>query len=231
MVSNDSAKQAAGVAAASLVQNESLVGLGTGTTVRFFIEELSARFRQGLRVRCVATSVASWNLGKKHGLPMIDMAGITGLDIVVDGADEIDPHKEMIKGGGGALLREKILASISREMVVVVDSTKLVHRLGSFPLPVEVVPFAFDATFLQIQKLGFVAHCRLDATGHSYVTDGGNRIVDIDISKSQETHHEIHRRLCALPGVIDTGFFFGLAGRVIVGCNDGTAQIKSSLEV
>jgi ribose 5-phosphate isomerase A len=159
---------------------------------------------------------------------MLDIAGITSLDVTVDGADEIDPDKNMIKGGGGALLREKILASISKEMIVVVDRRKLVEHLGAFPLPVEVIPFALDATQEQIKRLGFNARLRMKNDQEPVVTDGGNRIFDIDLKGVSWSPREIDQKLRLLPGVIEVGFFFGLAGRVVIGNDDGTVEIWNS---
>ncbi len=223
------AKRAAGVAAAELVQDGMLVGLGTGSTAAHFIRALGARHQQGLRLRCVATSTKSWQLGEECGLPMIEMAGITALDIIVDGADEIDQNKDMIKGGGGALLREKILASISQEMVVIVDQHKVVDKLGTHLLPIEVVAFAFDATNEQIRHLGFVPQSRMTPSQELFVTDGGNHIVDIDIRSVPWLPQEIDHKLRLLPGVVETGFFFGMAGRVIIGFDNGTAQMRQHL--
>jgi ribose 5-phosphate isomerase A len=217
------AKQAAGEAAAKLIKDGMLIGLGTGTTAAFFIQSLAIKCQQGLKVRCVATSNASFEMGQKLGLNMVDMKGITRLDMTIDGADEIDNDKNMIKGGGGALLREKILASISDEMVVVVDSSKVVERLGAFPLPVEVVEFGLDATVQEIEDLGFNGKVRTK-DGKIYITDGGNRIIDIDLSTQTLGYHEINDRLNDVVGVVETGFFFGLAGRVVVGGSDGTVK-------
>ncbi len=222
---NTHAKELAGITAAKLIQPDMLVGLGTGSTATHFIRALSQRCRDGLQIRCVATSTGSWDLGNSLGLPMIDIQGITNVDITVDGADEIDPAKNMIKGGGGALLREKILASMSREMVVVVDEHKLVERLGNFPLPVEVEPYGFDATVERIGRIGFKGKQRIKVSGDKYVTDGGHYIIDLDLKKASMSPAQIDSILRALPGVIETGFFFGLAGRVIVGNNDGTIGI------
>ncbi len=221
---NAQAKELAGKAAAKLIQEDMLVGLGTGSTATHFIRALSQRCRDGLSIRCVATSRASWDLGNSLGLPMIDMDGITNVDMTVDGADEIDPAKNMIKGGGGALLREKILASISREMVVVVDEHKLVQRLGQFPLPIEVEPFGFDATAKRVKDLGLSGKTRTKISGDKYETDGGHYIIDIDLKNVSMSPAQIDSMLRALPGVIETGFFLGMAGRVIVGMNDGSIK-------
>ena len=138
-MNQETIKKAVGYKAAELIEEGMLVGLGTGTTVYYFIEKLIERVSNGLKIQAVSSSLHSAELGQKGGIPMVDINKLSYLDITVDGADEIDPKKRMIKGGGGALLREKILASMSREMVVVVDESKLSHHLGQkklFPLPI-----------------------------------------------------------------------------------------------
>ncbi|MDP1834655.1 MAG: ribose-5-phosphate isomerase RpiA [Chlamydiales bacterium] len=221
---DNQAKQAVGFAAAEMVQEGMLVGLGTGSTAAFFIQRLGQRCVEGLKIKCVATSVHSWKLGEQNCLSMIDMSGITRIDLTVDGADEIDHDKNMIKGGGGALLREKILASISHEMLVVVDSGKVVQHLGAFPLAVEVVDFGCDATIEQIRNLQLLPKRRVK-DGKAFVTDGGNCIVDIDLSKEHRKLFDIDRALRQLPGVVETGYFSGLAGRVLIGHEDGRVEM------
>lgn len=221
------AKKAAGQAAADLVEAGMRVGLGTGSTAAFFIKGLIERCKQGLKIEAVATSEKSFQLAKEGGIPLIDITPIDRLDLTVDGADEIDPQKRMIKGGGGALLREKIIATMSREMIVIVDEGKLVKELGKFPLPIEIVPFAYKATLRHLADLGFHGVLRQDASGNVYITDNGNYIFDIhfkELCANPEIDHQLIRNV---PGVIETGFFFHLAGRVIVGFNDGRVEIRS----
>ncbi len=220
------AKQAAGKAAAALIQPNMLVGLGTGSTAFYFIEALIERCRSnGLKISAVATSQASAAQATAGGIPLYDINRVTSLDITVDGADEIDHQKRMIKGGGGALLREKILASISREMVVIIDEDKLVDQLGVFPLPIEIVPFANQLTLYRVGKLGYQGAFRRTSKGELYVTDNGNYIIDITFPQGCQSPEHDQAILRALPGVIETGFFFNLAGRVIVGKANGTVKI------
>lgn len=223
----DAAKIAAGKAAADLIADGMVVGLGTGSTAMRFIESLIERCHQGLKIIAVATSIKSLEQAKAGGIPIADINSITSIAITVDGADEIDPTKRMIKGGGGALLREKIIANMSKEMVVVVDENKLVKRLGACPLPVEVVPFAITATIDKINQLGYngTMRCRSDAT--PYITDNGNYIYDIHFRELRLHPEEDHNKIRSIPGVVDTGFFFHLAGRVIVGHADGKVEIRS----
>ncbi len=224
------AKRAAAELAAQWVDEGMCVGLGTGSTASLFIRALATRVSEGLKVTCVATSVASHDLGVELGLSMVSADAITEIDITVDGADEIDPHKNMIKGGGGALLREKIIASISREMVVVVDESKRVPKLGAFPLPIEVLPFGFAATCAQIAKLGLKPVTRTNAQGDPYVTDGEQHLVDVDMREWAGSYTDLDIALHAIPGVVETGLFLGMAGRVVVGCKDGSTELWQEVE-
>lgn len=220
------AKQAAGHAAAALIQDGMLIGLGTGSTAAYFIESLIERVQNGLKISAVGTSDRSEKQARDGGIPFVDVNTITELDVTVDGADEIDHQKRMIKGGGGALLREKIVASMSREMIVIIDEKKLVDRLGGFPLPVEVVAFAHQVTLHKIQKLGYNGSFRAVKDGSLYKTDNGNYIIDIAFQDGGCANPEKDDAIIrTIPGVVETGFFFNLAGRVIEGYQDGSVKI------
>lgn len=220
------AKQAAGEAAAQLVQNGMIIGLGTGSTAAYFIENLIVRCRQeGLRIHALPTSERSAQQAHAGGIPLCDPHTVTHLDLTIDGADEIDHQKRMIKGGGGALLREKISASISNEMIVIIDSDKLVTSLGGFPLPVEIIPFAYEATLAHIRRLGYDARLRTTKTGELYTTDNHNYLIDLTFSNGIASPEKEETALKKIPGVVETGFFFHLAGRVIIGQRDGSIQI------
>lgn len=225
-MSTDAVKKAVGYKAAELVENGMRIGLGTGTTAFYFIEKLGQRCREGLKVHAAASSTGSLEQAKKEGIPLLDIDTTTSLDLTVDGADEIDPKKRMIKGGGGALVREKMIAAMSREMVVIVDEKKLVPSLGKCKLPVEVIPFAKTATLHHIQKAGYRGEFRKKPDGGIYITDNSNLIIDIHFDSPRENPEEDHETLIHIPGVVDTGFFFNLAGRVIVGFADGQVVIK-----
>lgn len=220
-----SAKMAAAKAAAEFIQPGMRVGLGTGSTAILFIEALGARCREGLSIEAISSSDDSLNLARKVQIPIADPANVTALDITVDGADEIDPEKRMIKGGGGALLREKIIASMSKEMVVVVDSSKCVEALGAFPLAVEVTPFCHQATQAHLSLLGYQGSMR-QKNNALYVTDNGNYIFDIRLPYPCRAPAEDHNKIRSVPGVVETGLFIGLAGRVIIGYPDGRVEIK-----
>lgn len=222
------AKKAAGYAAADLVQNGMIVGLGTGTTATFFIERLIERFHEGLQIFVVATSKKSETLARQGGIPFIDIDSLSSIDLTVDGADEIDRNKNMIKGGGGALLREKIIASMSKQRIVVVDESKLVDRLGRFPLAVEIVPFAYSATIHRIENMGYSGKLRVDALGEIFMTDNGNYIYDIHFKQLIDNPVELHHLLREIVGVIESGLFIHLADKIVVGYYDDRVKIFSS---
>ena len=208
------------------IQDGMVIGLGSGSTSAYFIELLGMVIReQGLHIRGVATSRASAQLAAKHNIPLIDLNDVPRIDITIDGADEIDPEKRMIKGRGGAHVREKIVASASREVIIIVDESKLVPHLGKGPLPVEVIPFGAPSTRHKIEQLGYQGTWRLSPDRSFYITDNGNFLFDIQLK--EPTHHpeSDHDRLRHIPGVVDTGFFFGLAGRIVVGAANGTSRV------
>ena len=222
-MSIEAAKRVAGEKAASFIENGMIVGLGTGSTAAYFIEHLIQRCKKGLKITAVASSTRSQELAKKGGIPLIDINTITLIDITVDGADEIDPEKRMIKGAGGALLREKIVASMSKEMVVILDEKKLVPHLGSCKLPVEIIPFAHPATIAKLKKRGYTGELRLKDQS-PYLTENGNYIYDIELSKCRP--EEDHEAILQVPGVVETGFFLDYAGRVVIGFLDGNLEVR-----
>lgn len=220
------AKKAAAATAVKFIQEGMHVGLGTGSTAAYFIDALIDRCRQGLQIRAVATSEKSYDQAIKGGIPMLDVEAITTLDITIDGADEIDKKKRMIKGGGGALLREKIIATISKEMMVIIDEGKMVSSLGSFPLPVEIARFAHKATINILNEKGYFGKLRM-ADESPYITDCGHYIYDVSFSGALENPEDQEAIIRAIPGVMTTGFFFNLAGRVVIGNYEGSVKIIS----
>lgn len=223
---NEEAKKAAGRKAAEWIEKGMIVGLGSGSTAGYFIESLIERCRKGLSIQAVASSHASAKAAQKGGIEVIDINSVPRIDITVDGADEIDPQKRMIKGGGGAHLREKILANASRELVIIVDESKLVPALGHAKLPVEIVFYGSPATRSKIEHLGFSGKWRTNADHTLFITDNGNLLFDIHFPSPPPHPEAIDEQLRRIPGVIDTGFFFHLAGRVIVGYPDGQVKIQ-----
>lgn len=225
-MSIDEIKKAIGYKAAEFVENGMIVGLGTGSTAFFFIERLIQKCKEGLKIQAVASSNQSFQQAKKGNIPLLDIDNVTTLDLTVDGADEIDPQKRMIKGGGGAHVREKIVATMSREMIVIVDERKLVPILGKCKLPVEILPFARNSIFHHICKAGYHGEFRKNVDGSLFITDNGNLLVDIHFDTPRQYPELDHETLIHIPGIVDTGFFFNLAGRVIVGFADGQIIVK-----
>jgi ribose 5-phosphate isomerase A len=222
----ESVKKTVGVKSAELIENGMIVGLGTGTTAYYFIEKLIERCRNGLKIKAVASSDQSMRQALEGGIPMIDINLISYIDLTVDGADEIDPEKRMIKGGGGALLREKIVASMSSEMIVIIDEHKLVQKLGTCKLPVEIIPFGFLATIKKLERLGFNGAIRKKKNGETYTTDNSNWIYDIHYPQPTDDPERDDALIQSIPGVVETGYFFNLAGRVIIGFMDGQIVIQ-----
>lgn len=220
-------KEAAGHAAAALIEPGMVVGIGTGSTARFFIEALGKRCSAGLQIRGVVTSQASQKLAKEVGIPLVTIDEVDEIDLTVDGADEIDPQKRMVKGGGGALLREKIIATHSREMVVVVDSSKRVDQLGAFGLPIEITPFGYTQTVRLIERLGKKAKLRTTQSGELVITDNRNYLVDLAFASPIEDPEQLEIDLLLIPGVVETGLFLTQGGRVFVGQPDGTVTTLS----
>lgn len=218
------AKRAAAKAAVALVKEGMTIGLGSGTTAHYFIENLTQKIKNGLQIRALASSLESEALARKGGIPLLDAGKTHLLDLTVDGADEIDHSKRMIKGAGGALVREKIMASMSREMVVIVDESKQVEKLGKALLPVEIVPYGCEATRLHLEKSGYKGLWRQKQHGGLYITDNGNQILDIHFEKLREHPEKDDEKIRAIPGVVDTGFFFHLAGRVMIGYLNGEVR-------
>ena len=207
-MSFESIKKAVGYQAAELIQDGMHVGLGTGSTAFYFIERLTQRFQRGLKIKVLASSQRSLTQARQAGLPLLDIDAITSLDVTVDGADQIDHQKRMIKGGGGAHVREKILANMSRELIIIVDESKLVTELGLCQLPVEVLTFAHLATLHQIEKAGYKARLRTTAQNTLFLTDNQNYIIDIALDHLCDHPEKEHETLMHIPGVVDTGFFF-----------------------
>ena len=203
-----------------------VIGLGTGSTAEFAIRALGERARsEGLQLRCVPTSLASARLGEEVGLDIRSLEDCGAVDLTIDGADEVDPRLDLIKGLGGALLREKIVASVSAREVIIVDASKKVDRLGTrSPLPVEVVPFAWTLCRTRLLELAGRPELRLDGQGQPLVTDNGNYILDCRFHEGIADPGGMERRIGAIPGVVENGLFIGLADAVVVG-DQGRCQV------
>jgi len=219
------AKQAAGEYAARLVEPGWTVGLGTGSTAAFLVRALGRRVREeGLVFRGIPTSTATRELALSEGLTLVSLDEVATVDLTIDGADEIDPALALIKGGGGALLWEKIVAAASRELVVIADAAKLVRVLGHFPLPIEVVPTGWTHVRERVRALGAEVMLRKRADESPFVTDGGHYIIDAWF-KRIEAPAVLAAELDRIVGVVEHGLFVGLAQRALIG-QDGGAVVE-----
>lgn len=221
------AKQAAGYRAAEWVKDGMKVGLGTGSTAYYAIEKIGQMVAEGLRIRAIATSNASEELAVKYNIPLLQAGEVDRLDIAIDGADEVDPGLSLIKGGGGALLREKLVAINSDRFIVIADSGKIVPHLGQFKLPIEIVPFGYEWTLKQLERRYSVPFETRMRGAERYVTDNGNYIVDAAFGKIANPA-VLAEELKAITGVVDHGLFVGIADTVVVGYDDGHTEIKEA---
>jgi ribose 5-phosphate isomerase A len=229
-MSADSQKRAVGEAAAALVEDGMTVGLGTGSTAAFLVAALGARVAaEGLRLRCVATSSATQALAARHGLSLLDLNEAGDIDLTIDGADEIGPDLALIKGGGAALLREKLVWEASQRCIAIADAGKHVAQLGAFPLPIEVVAFGHVTTARRLaatlQACGVSAPPRLRTRDGEVVrTDGGNLIYDVACVAIADPAI-LAVALKGLTGVVEHGLFLGLASEALIGTPDGVQRI------
>jgi ribose 5-phosphate isomerase A len=221
-------KEAAGGRAAEMIEDGMTLGLGTGSTVHFTIVRLAERLRaEHLRVRGVPTSVDTERKARELGIPLATLDEVESIDLTIDGADEIDARFDMIKGGGGALLREKVVASVSRRVAIVVGASKVVERLGTtFALPVEVVPFALASVGRALARLACEPVLRRAQSG-PFVTDNGNWILDCRFARGIDDAPALERAIDAIPGVVESGLFIGMAHVLVVGREDGTCEVRT----
>jgi ribose 5-phosphate isomerase A len=231
----DDWKQQAAERALTLVENGMTLGLGTGSTAARFVDLVGQKIKDGLRLRCVPTSEATRAHAERLGIPLITLDQHPFLDLTVDGADEIDPDLRLIKGGGGALLMEKIVATASGRMVVIADASKRVAKLGRFPLPVEVVRFGLGATRNMIEVLAADAGCtgdirqRMRPDGQPFVTDSGHFILDCAFGRIEDPE-ALDEALKLIPGVVENGLFLGIADAAIVAGPGGVVMLERDEE-
>ena len=217
----DILKKAAGVEAAKLVENDMVTGLGTGSTVRFLVDELGRRVEEeGLRFTAVTTSRRTREQAQGYGIHTVDIDDVDHVDITIDGADEVDQHFNGIKGGGAALLWEKIVATNSHSIVWIVDTSKIVETIGAFPLPVEVIPFGSGHVIRRFEARGYRPTLRLDAHGEPVRTDEDNYVVDLHLGKIEHPE-DLALDLITTVGVVEHGLFLNMVDKVIVGDPNG----------
>ena len=230
-MNTDAHKRAAAARAVEFVRPGMRLGLGTGSTAKYFVELIGERVRAGLDVVAVPTSEATLADAKRCGIALTTLDDTPLLDLTVDGADEIAPDLSLIKGGGGALLREKIVAAASARMIVIADESKWVDALGQFLLPIEIVPFgaaaiqcAIDEAIKRVQK-GGPLRIRQAKSGHPFVTDGGHWIIDAQLGRIDDPAALAHA-LAAVPGIVEHGLFIGLADMAIIGGPNGVKVVE-----
>ncbi|HST12417.1 MAG TPA: ribose-5-phosphate isomerase RpiA [Terriglobales bacterium] len=214
-MANDAEKEAAARASLKYVRDGQVVGLGTGSTANFAIRLLGEKVRAGMKLRGIPSSIASRDLASQVGIPLTTFDEVQEIDVTIDGADEFDPALNLIKGGGGAMLREKIVASASKQLIIVTDASKQVPVLGKFPLPLEVIAFAEPLIAKKVSALGAQVVRRLDKNGKPYVTDEGHHILDCHFGKIPDPP-ALARMLSDMPGIVEHGLFVGMANVVVM---------------
>lgn len=218
----DSLKRAAALKAVDYVKDGMVVGLGTGSTAKHMVIALGEKVKAGMKLRGVSTSQETAALARQSGITLIESDNRWVIDVTIDGADQVDPAFNLIKGGGGALLKEKIVAASAKQFIVLVDYTKRVPVLGgSFPLPIEVVPFGWGSTAREIETLTQSRVVLRERNGAPFKTEAGNLIVDVHLARIDQPR-ELETALNQIPGVVETGLFVGRTDVLIVGTAGGT---------
>lgn len=220
MFSNDEIKKKLGFAAVAYVEDGMTIGAGTGTTAFWFLQALGEKIRSGLSVRAVPTSSQTEEVLHTYSVPVKYLNDVEKIDLVIDGADEIDPDFNLIKGGGGAHLQEKMVAAAADRMLVMADASKLVQQLGKFPLPLEVIPFGWKPVARRIEKEFGIKTAIRQKTNNVFISDQGHYILDCHFGKIDEPK-ELHAWLNQLPGVVENGLFLGMASATLIGYPDG----------
>jgi len=224
-MANDLEKETAARASLGFIHDGDVVGLGTGSTAAYAVRFIAERVQAGLKIRGIPTSVRTKELAASLGIPLTTLDECQQIDVTIDGADEVNPDLQLIKGGGGALLREKITASASRQLVIIADSTKQVPVLGKFPLPVEVIPFAQALVSREIAALGATVQLRNGSSGKPFVTDEGHHILDCSFGQIPDPP-ALASKLESMPGVVDHGLFIGMASVALIGKGDKVLELR-----
>lgn len=224
-MAHDQEKEAAARASLRFVRDGDVVGLGTGSTAAYVVRFLAERVHAGLKIRGIPTSTQTKELAKTAGIPLTTLDEVQSIDVTIDGADEFDPQLNLIKGGGGALLHEKIVASASRLEVIIADSSKQVPVLGKFPLPVEVIPFAEALLTRKIESLGAMVKIRQSSEGGAFLTDEHHHILDCHFGQIADPP-ALARKLEAMPGIVEHGLFIGMADVVLVAAGEQVRELR-----
>jgi ribose 5-phosphate isomerase A len=219
-------KKAAAEKAVEYVEDGMVLGLGSGTTVYWFLKRLGELVDQGLNIKGIPSSLRTEGWAKEFGIPLTDFSEVKTLDLAIDGADEIDPGFQLTKGGGGSLLREKLVNAHTKRVIIIADESKMVDHLGSFPLPVEVVPFAWQRTADKIEALGGIPVLR-HRNGEVFISNNGNYILDCSFGRIEDPR-TLHTRLKLLLGVVETGLFIDMTDIVILAGPEGAKVLNKN---
>lgn len=218
----DTLKKIAAEEAVTYIKEGMIVGLGTGSTTEIAINKIGEKNIEGFDIIGIPTSMRTEKLAKNLGIPISNINDHPDIDITIDGADQVNPNLNLIKGGGGALLREKIVASCTNREIIIIDETKLVQTF-TFPLPVEIIPYGWKTTILKLEKLG--CHPTLRKKEKIFLTDNQNYIVDCQFHEIQEN---LEKKINSIPGVVENGLFIDLADEIVVGTEEGIKKIKKT---
>lgn len=221
-------KRIAAQKAVDHLQNGMIVGLGTGSTVKYALQRIGERIQEGLQIQGIPTSIETKRIAQRENIPLTKLSDNAEIDITIDGADEVDSDLNLIKGGGGALTREKIIAHHTKKLIIVVDDSKIVKSLGiDFPLPVEVVKFEWESTKKELEKFGCNVELR-KIMEDPFITDNGNYILDCEFNRITDPE-QLEMDINMIPGVVENGLFIGLANEVIVGSKQGIMTLEKEL--
>jgi ribose 5-phosphate isomerase A len=220
----DKEKELAGYKVSDFVKDGMILGLGTGSTFYYAIKKIGEMVKEGLEIKAVSTSSSTDKLAKSLNIPLLSIDDVDEVDLTIDGADEVDPNFNGIKGGGGALLFEKVVAKFSKQNLWVVNSAKMVDKLGAFPLPIEVVPFAVGNVCKKLVKLGYNPKVRMK-NGEQFITDSANNIIDVKLGIIEDPY-KMEVDLNMIPGVVENGLFLDVVDIVIVGRGNTVEVIR-----
>jgi ribose 5-phosphate isomerase A len=223
MLSSNEIKQRVALKATRLVEPGMTIGLGSGTTMYWFVTALAEHVKEGLQFTAVPTSIEVEKLAEEKGISLKALNDVEYIDLTIDGADEIDPNWQLIKGGGGALLQEKLVASVSRKLVIIADQSKMVEQLGNFPLPVEVVPYAWKHVQRRLEQLYKIRTSLREKNNRPFLTDHGHYILDCHFKRITDAT-SLNGELNLIPGIVETGLFIDMVSGLYIGYPDGSIK-------
>ncbi|ABR34527.1 MULTISPECIES: ribose-5-phosphate isomerase RpiA [Clostridium] len=219
-------KRVAGEKSTEYIKDGMILGLGTGSTAYYMIKKVGELIKNGMKIKAVATSKSTESLARELKIPLLSIDEVDRIDLAIDGVDEIDNEFNAIKGGGGALFREKIVASLANEVIWIMDESKLVDGIGEFPLPVEILPYGYKHVIKELQDYSLNPKIRMKEE-EIFVTDNGNYIVDLHIGTPMNIN-DVYNKVNRITGVLETGLFINMCNRIIIGTNSGAKIINNS---